>query len=290
MYGYIYKTTNLIDGMIYIGQKHATKFLGNSYLGSGKLLIRAVNKYSSDNFIVELLEEVATKEEMDSREIYWIKFYNATDHSIGYNISEGGNVNRTMIGKNNPFYGKTHSAETVNKIKEANIGRVPWNKGLSKATDNRVSKYSDSLKGRMSACRNTTWINNGSISKMIKKDQLDKYLADDWKEGRLPIVSDKYGIANLGNIRIYKDGVEKNIKPDLLDQYLSEGWMKGRLEFKDTSKFGKHMQKAVICIETNIKYDSVKAAAIANNVAESSISACCRGKRKTVAKLHWRYE
>lgn len=36
MYGYIYKTTNLINGKIYIGQHKANKFLGQSYLGSGK--------------------------------------------------------------------------------------------------------------------------------------------------------------------------------------------------------------------------------------------------------------
>lgn len=38
MYGYIYKTTNLINGKIYIGQKKSEKFLGINYLGSGKRL------------------------------------------------------------------------------------------------------------------------------------------------------------------------------------------------------------------------------------------------------------
>ena len=70
MYGYIYKTTNLLNNLIYIGQKHSVKFLGNNYLGSGKLLRRAVAKYGAEHFITELLEEVATAKEMDSREIY----------------------------------------------------------------------------------------------------------------------------------------------------------------------------------------------------------------------------
>ena len=69
MYGYIYKTTNLINGMIYIGQKHSQKFLP-AYLGSGKLIRYAVNLYGKENFKVELLEEIETLEQMDTREIY----------------------------------------------------------------------------------------------------------------------------------------------------------------------------------------------------------------------------
>ena len=39
MYGYIYKTTNLVNGKIYIGQKKSDVFLGDKYLGSGKKLL-----------------------------------------------------------------------------------------------------------------------------------------------------------------------------------------------------------------------------------------------------------
>ena len=35
MYGYIYKTTNLITKKFYIGKRVSSKFLGNKYLGSG---------------------------------------------------------------------------------------------------------------------------------------------------------------------------------------------------------------------------------------------------------------
>lgn len=62
MYGYIYKTTNLVNNKIYIGQKHSDKFLGNRYLGSGKRLREAVDKYGKECFTVELLEEVDSLE------------------------------------------------------------------------------------------------------------------------------------------------------------------------------------------------------------------------------------
>lgn len=128
MYGYIYKTTNLINNKIYIGQKHSSKFLGQSYLGSGKRLKEAVNKYGKESFKVELIEEVETKEMMDEREIYWISYYHATNKEIGYNLSEGGNVNRTLVGENNPFYGKHFSEETLKHLSEVRKGKKlgPW--------------------------------------------------------------------------------------------------------------------------------------------------------------------
>jgi len=89
MYGYIYKTTNLVNGKIYIGQHKSSQFT-REYLGSGDLVKRAIKKYGKENFQVELLEEVETKELMDEREIYWIKLYDAKNIDIGYNISDGG--------------------------------------------------------------------------------------------------------------------------------------------------------------------------------------------------------
>jgi len=43
MYGYIYKTTNLINNWIYIGQKKKIKF-DHNYYGSGIHLKNAINK------------------------------------------------------------------------------------------------------------------------------------------------------------------------------------------------------------------------------------------------------
>ena len=44
MYGYIYKTTNKINGKIYIGQ-HRCDHFDESYIGSGSRLLKAVKKY-----------------------------------------------------------------------------------------------------------------------------------------------------------------------------------------------------------------------------------------------------
>lgn len=81
---YIYKTTNLITGKVYIGK--SAKQFNKKYLGSGTILMRAVKKYGKENFIVELIEQCICVEDLDLREIYWIKFYK----SNSYNIAPGG--------------------------------------------------------------------------------------------------------------------------------------------------------------------------------------------------------
>lgn len=137
---YIYKTTNLLNGKIYIGQHHGKR---KNYLGSGKLLLQEIKKYGRDNFKIEILEYCDEKN-IDEKEKYWIKKLNSTDKSIGYNITIGGNgvdpeTNKKILkgrkfsdehkknikkshydvsGKNNPMFGKTHSEETIRKIKQ----------------------------------------------------------------------------------------------------------------------------------------------------------------------------
>lgn len=98
----IFKTTNKIDGKIYIGKAiNKSEF----YLGSGKLLKFAVSKYGIENFLRETIDIAETRAELAEKEIFWINFYKARDRKIGYNITKGGE------GFNGP-----HSKETREKI------------------------------------------------------------------------------------------------------------------------------------------------------------------------------
>lgn len=103
MFGYIYITTNLINGKKYIG-RHKSKIFDPRYLGSGIILTKAIAKYGRKNFKVELLCECNSSEELDDKEKDCIKEYDAIESNEFYNIAEGGhhNVSIAKLEKMNP--------------------------------------------------------------------------------------------------------------------------------------------------------------------------------------------
>jgi hypothetical protein len=52
---------------------------------------------------------------------------------------------QSLTGANNPFFGKHHTKEAIRKNAEAHKGKIPWNKGLSADTDNRVAESVESM-------------------------------------------------------------------------------------------------------------------------------------------------
>jgi group I intron endonuclease len=82
---FIYKTTNIINGKIYVGQDSSNN---PKYLGSGILFQKALNKYGRENFIKIKIDTAYTQEELDNKEEFWIDFLNATNPKIGYNLSK----------------------------------------------------------------------------------------------------------------------------------------------------------------------------------------------------------
>lgn len=126
----IYKTTNNINGKIYVGKCETGD---PNYLGSGLLLQKAIQKYGRDSFKRETLQVCKTRQELNQAEIEWIFKLDATNPKIGYNIAKGGmggalyhkkGKEHSQYGKGylregekNGMYGKKHSAETLEKIR-----------------------------------------------------------------------------------------------------------------------------------------------------------------------------
>lgn len=142
----IYKTTNLINNKIYIGQNTTND---DNYYGSGFLITKAIKKYGIQNFKKEIIEECENKTQLNEREIYWIEFYNSRDNKIGYNISKGGTGGKLVEveGKKGKTYEEYYGLEKANEIKKK-LSISQKNKG-SGWKNNNGEKISKALKGRV---------------------------------------------------------------------------------------------------------------------------------------------
>ena len=111
----VYITTNLINGIQYIGStnKHNKD---KYYFGSGTLIKEAIKEHGIANFMRETLWEGPVEQRWDMEE-YYIKLYNAADSNLFYNVS-------TKTSKRFAFgLPRTFSEEHKAKISAANKGR-----------------------------------------------------------------------------------------------------------------------------------------------------------------------
>src|SRR3990167_4680514 len=127
----IYKTTNTVNNKIYIGKD---SYNNPKYIGSGKLLWKAINKYGKKAFIKEIIERCSTQTELNEKEIYWIDHYDSTNRSLGYNISLGGR------GGN---YGVKFSEKTKKKMSNSQKG-----KHSKQFSEEHKQNISNALKGK----------------------------------------------------------------------------------------------------------------------------------------------
>ena len=148
MQSHIYLVTNIINGKQYVGQSTVNR----NKVGHGKAITEAYKKYGKENFIYEkICSEINNRNTLNYIEKFWIKVFN-TIAPNGYNIEAGGSdkgivaestkqklrelnvgkviskeirdkISNSLKGKNNPFYGKKHSKETLLKISLSSSAR-----------------------------------------------------------------------------------------------------------------------------------------------------------------------
>jgi hypothetical protein len=91
-----------------------------------------------DKSRIRIIEDNMSEEDAFNLETELIAKYGRKDLGTGIlkNKTEGGD-------------GASHSPETRAKLSKAGKGKVPWNKGLSAATDKRVKRNAESKKGQV---------------------------------------------------------------------------------------------------------------------------------------------
>ncbi len=137
-YGYIYVIENTINNKKYVGQSIDLKSRWKNHC-SGRwtgvsLIDAAIQKYGRDYFELVILEACQNINELNKKEIFWIKELESLSPN-GYNLETGGRkgeiVNKitkskmsaARKGPNNPMFGKKHSKETIEKMRNAKLGK-----------------------------------------------------------------------------------------------------------------------------------------------------------------------
>lgn len=143
MYGFIYITTNKVNGKRYLGMCAYHKANQSSYLGSGIALKRAIKKYGRENFSREIIFIGETKECLSEKEIEFITEYNCVESPDWYNIASGGYTTRG-------FAGKKHTNETREKMR-SNHKRILTEQGrknIGDAARKRIHKIRVTFSGK----------------------------------------------------------------------------------------------------------------------------------------------
>ena len=215
MHYIVYKTTNQVNGKFYIGT-HKTVDLNDDYLGSGKLLRYAVEKYGIQNFKREILFVFDNPEEMFAKEAEIVTEEFLSENNT-YNLKKGGEGGFDLINKTgkNLYYDKDGNclngivnAKNLlrgNTLKNLLIERGEWDSYREKISKNKKEyfqkhpanflgkKHSDETRKKISQSSSvhqkgsknsqfgTMWITNKISSKKIKASDP---IPDGWRKGR----------------------------------------------------------------------------------------------------------
>jgi len=141
-YGYIYCTTDLKNGIKYIGQKKSSIFISD-YKGSGIIISRKLKSRPND-FRVDLIEWCYSCEELNKCEYDWTVAVGL--HPLSYNLKYGGNG----------LSGYNHTEETKQKQRHSNKTKLLWQdeeyrKMMKESQTGR--KASEDTKRKMSEAR-----------------------------------------------------------------------------------------------------------------------------------------
>lgn len=243
----VYKITNKTNKKFYIGA-HKTSNLNDEYMGSGKLITRAIKKYGLENFEKEILYVFESEQDMFSKEKELI-----TEMKPPYNLHEGGNGGFEYINKNglNWSYEKNNRITPFRTLK-FNENRSEWSKksglkGGPITLERKIGIHSDKFKEKIKIFGGTFKNKKHTIESKIKiskgnkgknlgnnnpmtceenKKKLSFKIKELIKNGKFkpnppPLQKDTIWINNTK--------INKRIKNHEFEKYYQNGWVKGRL-------------------------------------------------------------
>lgn len=161
MFGYIYETTNLVNGKTYIGKKQGE--FDKTYYGSGMILKRALKKYGKENFEVIVLSSYNSEDDLNNAEVTFIETRNPC-----YNIARGGAGGDTLA-RADAEYKHEVIGKRAKGLKNAwnNVSdeqRRQWGENISKAKKGIATlpvdyTHSEEVKQRIRESNKEFWQN-----------------------------------------------------------------------------------------------------------------------------------
>jgi len=146
----IYKTINTINNKIYIGKDSRNN---PNYLGSGKLLKKAIVKYGKESFVKEILGFYNSIEELNNAEIKFIELFNSLSPN-GYNLAKGGEGGNTRLGfsEDQKLKYSLNRSIAINKAyAKYNFSVNPFHNKSEEELKILKKKWSDCKKGKLNA-------------------------------------------------------------------------------------------------------------------------------------------
>ena len=285
-YGFIYMTTNMVNGKKYLGQRRFSDGWKN-YLGSGNIFRKALKTYGKENFIRNIICVCYSEEELDDTEYQISAFLDVVESDDYYNLVYGGGTSR----------GWHPSQETKDKIGAKTKERLA-------NPENHPRYGKQGLAGE-----------ENPMFGISPKERMDEETYKQWYEKHIP-----YWKSNdLRGKHMWGDGPNPNLgKPmsdeqkELLSKLAKERYknpknhpMFGKCHSEDARKKMSEAKKGktpiyhcrpVYCIELNQCFYASSAAEETLHIGKNSVGQCCRGKQKSAGKhpdtnepLHWVY-
>ena len=227
-YYIVYETKNKINEKIYVGC-HQTEDIDDGYLGSGKLLLRAIQKYGLENFNRKILKECSNKTSMFEYETEIVdeEFILREDT---YNIKIGGNGGWYELN-----YGKNkHKNNRFDNEYLRSISGFCNPDSLSQEAKQKIldgcKKGSKNARLVILAKNENYFIELAEIGRKFIKDNFEEinekrkntYKRIKFQQGNR---NSQYGTCWIHNIQLKKN---KKIKKEELDTWISDDWIVGR--------------------------------------------------------------
>lgn len=203
---YVYKITNVINNKWYIGKrKHPDPFT-DSYMGSGKLIKRAIQKYGASNFKKEIINVFDTHYDAEFCEASLVT-RDVVLSGISYNMHEGGKGGFAHLndgGEQHILRAKKGGRHAFLKSKEhQNWGANNWKKNPEKQKE--------------AVLKATITNKNRKRTNEFKKKLSDKQKANNWMSGKAWCVP--IGCADV---------VAKSNRKLFFKDNIPDGWIKSK--------------------------------------------------------------